>query len=243
MSLKQQLIAEKNAQVAVPHPLKRGFAMSKYILKYTRDERVKYISHLDFIRMFHRTVRRSGVNFLFSEGFNPHPIMTVANPLSVGVTSDGEYMKVGFVDEFSPEEIKEKINSAFPPGFEITQIHKLKGKEIDLTKIRFADYTVLAELSDGCSPCVAEKIMEQQSVVVMKKSKSGEKPSDIRPHIHSLELVSADSKTATYKMRLSCSNEYNLKPETVISAMENLDSEFKHTFLCIHRDGLVLERN
>ena len=79
--------------------------MSKYILKYTRDERVKYISHLDFIRMFHRTVRRSGVNFLFSEGFNPHPVMTVAMPLSVGVTSGGEYMKVGFTDDFSPAKI------------------------------------------------------------------------------------------------------------------------------------------
>lgn len=216
--------------------------MSKYILKYTRDERVKYISHLDFIRMFHRTVRRSGVNFLFSEGFNPHPIMTVAMPLSVGVTSGGEYMKVGFEDEFSPDEIKEKINASFPPGFEIVEIHKLQGKEIDLTKIHLADYTVVAELQDGSSLCDPEKVLEQESLVVMKKSKSGEKPSDIRPHIHSLSIVSASENVVTYKMRLSCSNDYNLKPETVISAMENLCEEFKTEFLCIHRDGLVLER-
>ena len=214
--------------------------MSKYILKYTRDERVKYISHLDFIRMFHRTVRRSGVNFLFSEGFNPHPVMTVAMPLSVGVTSGGEYMKVGFTDEFSPAEIKEKINSSFPPGFEITEIHKLRGKEIDLTKIRFADYTVLAELAEGASVCDGKVLMDRESVVVMKKSKSGEKPSDIRPHIKMLSLASVDGNVATYKMQLSCSNDYNLKPETVISAMENLCDGFKTGFLCIHRDGLIL---
>jgi len=214
--------------------------MSKYILKYTRDERVKYISHLDFIRMFHRTVRRSGVNFLFSEGFNPHPVMTVAMPLSVGVTSGGEYMKVGFTDEFSPAEIKEKINSSFPPGFEITEIHKLQGKEIDLTKIRFADYTVMAELAEGASVCDGKALMDRESVVVMKKSKSGEKPSDIRPHIKMLSLASVDGNVTTYKMRLSCSNDYNLKPETVISAMENLCDGFKTEFLCIHRDGLIL---
>ena len=214
--------------------------MSKYILKYTRDERVKYISHLDFIRMFHRTVRRSGVNFLFSEGFNPHPVMTVAMPLSVGVTSGGEYMKVGFTDEFSPAKIKEKINSSFPPGFEITEIHKLQGKEIDLTKIRFADYTVMAELAEGASVCDGKELIDRESVVVMKKSKSGEKPSDIRPHIKMLSLASVDGNVATYKMRLSCSNDYNLKPETVISAMENLCDGFKTEFLCIHRDGLIL---
>lgn len=75
--------------------------MSNYILKYSRDERVKYISHLDFVRLFHRTVRRTGMNFMFSNGFNPHPIMMVAQPLSVGVTSDCEYMKVGFDGDYS----------------------------------------------------------------------------------------------------------------------------------------------
>ena len=104
------------------HHLIRGFVMSKYILEYTRDSRVKYISHLDFIRMFHRAVRRSGVDFLYSEGFNPHPVMTVAMPLSVGVTSGGEYMKVGFEDTYSEDEIKKRINDALPPGFEIKSV-------------------------------------------------------------------------------------------------------------------------
>ncbi len=214
--------------------------MSKYILKYTRDERVKYISHLDFIRMFHRAVRRSGVNFLFSEGFNPHPVMTVAMPLSVGVTSGGEYMKVGFTDEFSVEEIKARINEALPPGFEITSVYKLKGKEIDLTKISVADYTVIVEKKSDSTFGNIEDILKADSLVVIKKSKSGEKPSDIRPHIHSLEEIDRNECTVTYKMRLSCSNSYNLKPETVVAAMENVWENFEHEFICIHRERLVL---
>ena len=215
--------------------------MSKYILEYKRDERVKYISHLDFIRMFHRAVRRSGVDFLFSEGFNPHPVMTVAMPLSVGVTADGEYMKVGFEDNFTEEEIKQRINDALPPGFEIKSVHKLRGKEIDLTKITTADYTVVAELKDGSKACEPEVILSKDSLVVMKKAKSGEKPSDIRPHIFRLEKLDEAADKVTYSMRLSCSNSYNLKPETVISAMENECEAFKTEFLCIHRDRLVLE--
>lgn len=214
--------------------------MSKYILKYMRDERVKYISHLDFIRMFHRAVRRSGVDFLFSEGFNPHPVMTVAMPLSVGVTSGGEYMKVGFVDNFTEDEIKQKINDALPPGFMIESVHKLQGKEIDLTKITTADYTVVAELKPGSKACNTDAILSKTSLVVMKKTKSGEKPSDIRPHIFELKKLEETVDKVTYSMRLSCSNSYNLKPETVISAMESVCDDFKTEFLCIHRDRLVL---
>ena len=64
--------------------------MAKYILKYGRDDRVKFISHLDFVRCFHRAVRRSSLNFEFSQGFNPHPVMTIAQPLPVAVTSKCE---------------------------------------------------------------------------------------------------------------------------------------------------------
>lgn len=214
--------------------------MSKYILKYTRDERVKYVSHLDFIRLFHRAVRRSGVEFLFSEGFNPHPVMTVAMPLSVGVTSGGEYMKVGFTDSFTEEEIKKRINDALPPGYKIESVYKLKAKEIDLTKIDKADYTVMAELKEGSSPCDIERVLSKDSLVVMKKTKSGTKPSDIRPYIYSLTEEKYADGVVTYKMRLACGNDYNLKPETVISAMEESDPGFKTSFLCIHRDRLIL---
>ena len=93
--------------------------MSNYVLKYSRGDEVKYISHLDFVRMFHRSVRRSGLPMSFSQGFNPHPIMTVAMPLSVGVTSDSEFMKIGFEGEFSEEEIKKALNSALPNGFSV----------------------------------------------------------------------------------------------------------------------------
>lgn len=212
--------------------------MSKYVLKYSRDERVKYISHLDFIRLFHRAVRRSGVEFLYSEGFNPHPVMTVARPLSVGVTADGEYMKVGFTDDFTPEEIMDKINGALPHGYKIQSICKLKGKEIDINKIDKAEYTVMAELEAGSAPCDTDKILAEKSLTVMKKTKSGEKESDIRPHIFSLETESVKDNIVTYKMWVSCSNEYNLKPETVISAMEKYDENFKTSFICVKRNQL-----
>ena len=149
--------------------------MSNYILKYSRDERVKYISHLDFVRLFHRTVRRTGMNFMFSNGFNPHPIMMVAQPLSVGVTSDCEYMKVGFDGDYSEQELVDTINNAFPPGYKILAAKKVEGKEIDLTKLDRAVYTVELEYEGSAD---IEKLLAQNELKVMKKSKSGVKESD-----------------------------------------------------------------
>lgn len=212
--------------------------MSNYVLKYKRDERVKYISHLDFVRLFHRTVRRANINFLYSQGFNPHPIMTVAMPLSVGVTSDCEYLKVGFTDELKISEIKKRINEAFPPGFEVVEIVKLKGKEIDFSKITKACYVVELELSDG--DIDIEKFMSNREIKVMKKSKSGVKESDIRPYIYNMEYVDKKGNIITLKMCLSCGSTYNLKPDTIADAFEKY-LDIKIDFVSVHREQLVFE--
>lgn len=210
--------------------------MSNYILKYSRDERVKYISHLDFVRLFHRTIRRTGINFVFSQGFNPHPIMTVAQPLSVGVTSDCEYMKVGFDGDYTAEEIVSTINSALVPGYKILAAKKTEGKEIDITKLDRAVYTVETEYS-GSADVTA--LMENKELIVMKKSKSSEKESDIRPYIYSLDEIGRDSGVLTLKMCISVGNTYNLKPKSVLDAMEKYCSGFKAGFMNVHRNSMT----
>ncbi len=209
----------------------RVFAMSNYILKYGRKENVRYISHLDFIRMFHRSVRRADIPFVFSQGFNPHPVMNVAMPLSVGVTADGEYMKVGFDKEITNEDI-DALNSALPDGFYILAWTKVVDKKPDITKINRAEYITEIETD---SEFDADAFMANSELTVMKKTKSGEKEADIRPYIHEIAVIGRDKNILTLKMRLTCSNEYNLKPETVIDAMEKYCTGFNSTFHSVHR--------
>lgn len=211
--------------------------MSNYILKYSRDDRVKYISHLDFVRLFHRTVRRTGMNFMFSNGFNPHPIMTVAQPLSVGVTSNSEYMKVGFDGDFSEQEVMDTINASFPPGYKILAAKKVEGKEIDLTKLDRATYTVELEYEGKAD---VEKLMSQKELKVMKKSKSGVKESDIRPYIYELEKLNDDGNVLVLKMTIAVGSTYNLKPQSVIDAMEIYCDGFKGGFMNVHRNEMTI---
>lgn len=209
--------------------------MSNYILKYGRDERVKYISHLDFIRCFHRTVRRTELQFIFSQGFNPHPVMTIAQPLSVGVTSESEFMKVGFEDGCKPREIVDILNRAFPPGFKAYSCFKLTAKEIDINKIDKALYIVEAEREGKAD---IDAFMTHKELIVPKKTKSAVRDSDIRPHIFELKELSDENGILTLEMLISVGSEYNLKPLTVLDAMEKYCDGFKHGFMNIHRKAM-----
>lgn len=210
--------------------------MSNYVIKYGRDDRVKYISHLDFMRCFHRAVRRSDLQFAFSQGFNPHPIMTVAQPLSVGVTSECEYMKVGFDGEYSNEEIVSALNDVMPPGFFVYSAKKVEGKELDITKLDKAVYVVEIEFAGDFD---AEKFLENKELKVMKKSKSGVKESDIREHIFDIKELSRADGVLTLEMTVSVGSAYNLKPESVVDAMEKYCDNFKSSFVSVHRKVML----
>jgi radical SAM-linked protein len=66
----------------------------RLVIKYTKEERVKYISHLDFLRLVQRAIRRADIPVAYSQGFNPHPRLSFASALAVGVTSEGEYLDI-----------------------------------------------------------------------------------------------------------------------------------------------------
>lgn len=212
--------------------------MSNYILKYGRDTRVKYISHLDFMRCFHRAVRRSKINFVFSQGFNPHPVMTVAQPLPVGMTSECEYMKVGFDTELSCDDIVAELNRCMPPGFTVYKAYKLNAKEVDITKIDSAEYLTETECA---APADIAAFMANTELIVPKKTKSGVKESDIRPHIFELEDLGFDGESQKLRMVVSCGSVYNLKPETVIDAMRKYCSGFEPSFTVSHKCRMMID--
>lgn len=214
--------------------------MSKFIIKYARDERVKYISHLDFIRTFHRAVRRAGLNMEFSEGFNPHPKMTVAMPLSVGVTSDAEYMKISFLDGYTETDIMEKLNKSFPNGYKILKVKEVFGKETDFSAINKVVYEIELECNNA-DLFDQNEFLENTSLIVMKKSKSGVKESDIRPYIYEFSAEKQGKNKLKLTMCLSAGNDYNLKVDSVIDAMQKYTDGFEIEFFCSHRLKVLVD--
>lgn len=176
----------------------------------------------------------------YTSGFNPHPIMTVAMPLSVGVTSETEYMKIGFLEDYGEDEIKDRLNKAFPKGLSVIAVKKLDGKEKDFARINKVIYRTEIECNDS-DLFDERKFMENKTLLVMKKTKSGEKEADIRPYIYSFSAEKISKEKMTLTMCIAAGNDYNLKVETVLLAMEKYTEGFKITFSCSHRVSILAD--
>lgn len=186
---------------------KGAFALSDYYLIYERDNRVKYVSHLDFVRMFGRAMRRAELPMAFSEGFNPHPLMTFALPLPVGYTSKCELLEFSLAESRSTDEIKSLLNGVLPCGVNVSEIHEGKSR---MKKLDNALYSVTPEnMPEDISDFIFRK-----EIIIEKKTKSGIKETDIRPDIKSIK-----SSGESFEMILSSGSRANLKPEIVINAM------------------------
>ena len=181
--------------------------MFDYYLIYEKTDNAKYISHLDFVRAYNRTMRRAGLPVAFSEGFNPHPLLGFALPLSVGYTSECELLEFRLTEELPTDEIMRRLNDAAPMGIRILSVHEGKSR---MKKLRYALYRVTPERM----PAETDGFMARGEIVIDKKTKSGIKDTDIRA-----DIVEIRPGEGVLDMVLSAGSDRNLKPDVVIKAM------------------------
>jgi len=180
---------------------------NNYYLRYEKTEKTKYVSHLDFVRMFGRALRRAHLPMAYSEGFNPHPLLGFALPLSVGYTSECEILEIALTEEIAPEKIMERLNNVLPDGVKILSAHEGKS---NMKKLDIALYQVFPEKTP---PGIAD-FLSMEQILIEKKTKSGIKETDIRPDIKDIKVT-----LGKIEMMLSAGSRANLKPEVVIAAM------------------------
>jgi radical SAM-linked protein len=83
---------------------------------------MKYISHLDLMRLFMRALRRADLPVKITEGFNPHPKLSIKRALKLGLESEHEEATVVLKEQIIPEEFKEKLQGQLPQGIEIKSV-------------------------------------------------------------------------------------------------------------------------
>ena len=110
-------------------------------IRFARDESARYLSHLDTVRLFSRTFRRAGLPVAWSQGFNPHPVMTFALPLAVGVSSVCEYADIGMTETVDPAEAIIWINRFLPEGYRVVAAAESDGKGL-MAAVYAADYRI-----------------------------------------------------------------------------------------------------
>jgi radical SAM-linked protein len=84
--------------------------MQRLRVKFSRGDEIKFISNLDLMRLWQRALRRAGMPLAYSEGFNPHPRISLAAPLPLGVTGEAELMDIVLSRPVSPHFFTDGVN-------------------------------------------------------------------------------------------------------------------------------------
>ncbi len=190
-------------------------------IKFTKTGALQYISHLDLHRTFCRLLVRLGIPVWYSEGFTPHPRLVFATPLSVGAESLCEYMDVfvnGNAETLDMDVIRWKLSKCDVEGLRILDAYL---PETKFSKITHSDYTVKI-FTEGMSCELAEKceqVLTQSPLVVLKRTKSGEKDVDISSQIKSVKAT-FDGECIVINARLSADSATFLNPEYLVKVLK-----------------------
>ncbi|MBR5157390.1 MAG: TIGR03936 family radical SAM-associated protein [Clostridia bacterium] len=204
--------------------------MVKYRLEFSKTGETKFVSHLDLVRLFSRVFKRAELPLAYSEGFNPHPKMSIGIPLSVGVTSEAELLDVEFYNEVEAEDIKVRLNEKMPMGILISKVKKLEQGDAKLSTVSKAQYNVKLFGAEITEEKVSD-FMKKAAIEIEKKTKRSEKVVDIKPDIFALSYISEDELF----MELATGSNANLKPDVVLEAMQKYIDGFGVEDYALHR--------
>jgi len=209
--------------------------VAKFRLQFTKYGDMKYVSHLDLIRLFTRIFHRADLPICYSEGFNPHPKMSVLLPLSVGFESACEYIDVEFKDGVGMLDCMKKLKGKLPLGMEIPQITQLNETSKKAKAIRYASY----EITFAAPPSEEEieSFMNLDKIEVVKKTKRSEGIADIKPDI--MDLYAQEGKVYAV---ISAGSEANLKADLLVTAMEQYIDSFSASDYSVLRTGILDDR-
>lgn len=205
--------------------------MSRYIIKFKKEGYLKYTSHLDIMRFFHRTFRRAEMKLLYSQGFNPHPKMSIAQPLSLGYTSTGDYIEIETEAHLDLDNTFSALNRLMPLGMEVVCIKAIgQGKKTLAALVEYGEYEVTMDEKYMHVGPIIETFMQQDKIEVKKlQRKTGiESIIDIKPMIYSLGYESFDNNIIL-TMIIRNGSHSNLNPELLLQALLEF-SKFEDEF-------------
>lgn len=203
--------------------------MREVRLRFSKQGRLKYISHLDINRGLSRAFKRAAIPMWYTEGYNPHPYMSFSLPLSLGVESLCEYVDIRIVGEISNDEIQKRMNTVLPADLRILDVY---GDFRDSSEIMFSDYVFKIQFADNEQALNKLKsVLESDRIFALKKGKQGKrkvfKEVNIKPLIDKYNISVRDG-LIVLNVRLFAGNEKNLNPSLLFDTLiRRIDTDFE----------------
>lgn len=217
----------------------------RYLIKFSKESHIKFISHLDLMRTIQKVVRRAGLPAQYSKGYNPHQALSIAQPLSVGVYSDGEYMDLILVEEVPEEEIIKKLNEKTASGIKfkaakkIVEVENEKKLPQGMALIDACRYRIKIKYDN--TELLREELvslLKEEEWNTIKKSKKGEKEVNIKSLVYEFNYNVLDNELILNTLIRSGSREH-LSADLLISYVKERTSNASlDTFVDIKREEM-----
>jgi len=195
--------------------------MFKYVISFSKNGYIKYTSHLDMVRMFKRAFRRSEILLQYSQGFNPHPKMGFAQPLSLGYAADEEYIEFETRQEYDKSVLIDDLSGNMPSGIVLTGVGRVPDDARSLAaSVVAANYTVYFPVPyySYDFKVLVNEYLAQSEILAEKKQKKTRmlKEVDIRSKIRSIDVAADEDDKLKMELSADCGSGSNLSPELVI---------------------------
>jgi radical SAM-linked protein len=160
-----------------------------------------WLSHLDLLETLVKSLRRARIPMAFSQGFNPHMLISWGPAHPVGLASTGEYLDLYTVTE-PPADWQALLNAELPPGLQVVAAERIERQTTALMKaINLADYRLT--FSNGCDEAaLAAQVAlfkAAENWPFERVSPKGRKTVDLRASMLELECM---GREVSYRCRL-----------------------------------------
>ena len=162
----------------------------RMLIRFGKNPRLRFISHLDLQRFLHMALNRTGLPIKYSEGFNPHPLMAFGSALALGWTSEYELLDVRLSAPMGRKRCEEAMRFALPEDLPVLEVKLLEDRDPSIMQLVYAsDYHIRLEGENAeAVKSQVTSFLAMEEVLALKKTKSGEKEINIRPLALNLEV-------------------------------------------------------
>lgn len=161
----------------------------KLLVRFSKLGGAVYMSHLDLVRCVQRTMRRAGIPVKYSQGFNPHQILSFAQALSLGVESSGEYFQTELLShQLSPEAFVDAFNARAPEGVRALAAREMRDKRNAMAAVAAADYSIVPSGPYDAWNKAIGQFMDMDVLMYTKSGKGGDRQLDMRSRVYEAEF-------------------------------------------------------
>ena len=214
--------------------------MSKLRLLFIKEAQASYISHLDLLRTFQRAFPRTELEIKHSQGYHPHPIISIVLPLPVGQSSECELLDFEVTQETDGKGIAEKLNEGMPAGLRVLDCYEAKRP---VKELAYLQANMELEYDNGVPADAMAKLQElfaREELVIQKRTKRKDLADvDIAPMIRDMKWTEEEGKLCAQVTVLA--QNPGLNPQLLGKAIEGYLPEYQPDFIRIRRQRILDE--